>query len=92
MAGSQIRRFPILRIVREFRHGDVAQTKLLTAEEFMAADLGEGNFELVRGEIVEMPRPTPEHGRSCMTSGFALESLADKSGLRISRLSTTRPC
>ena len=30
----------------------VAQTKLLTAEEFMAADLGEGSFELVRGEIV----------------------------------------
>ncbi len=33
----------------------VAETKLLTAEEFMAADLGDGNFELVRGEIVEMP-------------------------------------
>jgi hypothetical protein len=30
----------------------VTQTKLLTAEEFMAADLGEGTFELVRGEIV----------------------------------------
>jgi hypothetical protein len=30
----------------------VTQTKLLTAEEFMAADLGEGTFELVRGEVV----------------------------------------
>ena len=33
----------------------VAQTKLMTAEEFMAADLGEGTFELVRGEVVEVP-------------------------------------
>ena len=41
----------------------VAQTKLLTAEEFMAADLGEGSFELVRGEVVEVPPAMPEHGR-----------------------------
>ena len=27
------------------------KTKLMTAEEFMAADLGEGIFELVRGEV-----------------------------------------
>ena len=41
----------------------VTQTKLLTAEEFMAADLGEGTFELVRGEVVEVPPAMPEHGR-----------------------------
>ncbi len=40
----------------------VAKSKLLTAEEFMAADLGEGIFELVRGEVVEVPPPMPEHG------------------------------
>ena len=40
-----------------------SQTKLLTAEEFMAADLGEGTFELVRGEVIEVPPPMPEHGR-----------------------------
>ena len=27
------------------------ETKLMTAEEFMAADLGDGIFELVRGEV-----------------------------------------
>ena len=43
----------------------VAQTKLLTAEDFMAADLGEGNFELVRGEIVELPPAMPKHGVVC---------------------------
>jgi Uma2 family endonuclease len=43
----------------------VTQTKLLTAEEFMAAELGEGKFELVRGEIVEMPPAMPEHGVVC---------------------------
>ena len=41
----------------------VAPTKLMTAEEFMKADLGEGTFELVRGEVVEVPPPMPEHGR-----------------------------
>ena len=58
-----------------------AQPKLLTAEEFMAADLGEGTFELVRGEVVEVPPPMPEHGRVCVNSGFALESYGRQSGL-----------
>jgi Uma2 family endonuclease len=58
-----------------------AEPKLLTAEEFMAADLGDGNYELVRGEIVEMPRPTPEHGRVCMNAGFALELFGRQTGL-----------
>jgi len=58
----------------------VAETKLLTAEEFMAADLGEGTFELVRGEVVKMPPPMPEHGRVCMNVGFALESFGRQTG------------
>ena len=50
------------------------QTKLMTAEEFMAADLGEGTFELVRGEVVEVPPTMPKHGRVCSKTGFVLES------------------
>jgi Uma2 family endonuclease len=42
-----------------------SQTKLLTAEEFMAADLGEGSFELVRGEVIEVPPTMPEQGAVC---------------------------
>ena len=38
----------------------VSQPKLLTAEEFMAADLGDGCFELVRGEVVELPPAMPD--------------------------------
>jgi Uma2 family endonuclease len=57
-----------------------AQTRLLTAEEFMAADLGEGRFELIRGEIVEMPPPMPEHGRVQLNVAFLLESFARQSG------------
>jgi Uma2 family endonuclease len=49
-------------------------TKLMTAEEFMAADLGEGNFELVRGEVVQVPPAMPEHGRICVNVGYALET------------------
>jgi Uma2 family endonuclease len=57
-----------------------AEPKLLTAEEFMAADLGDGNYELVRGEIVEMPRRTPEHGRVCVNVGYALDSFGRETG------------
>ena len=32
-----------------------AKPKLLTAEEFMEMDLGEGMHELVQGEIIEVP-------------------------------------
>jgi Uma2 family endonuclease len=58
----------------------VSKPKLLTAEEFMAADLGEGTFELVRGEVVEMPPPLPEHGRVCANVGFVLELFGRQSG------------
>jgi Uma2 family endonuclease len=54
------------------------ETKLLTAEEFMAADLGEGNFELVRGKVIFIPPGTLEHGRYCANVCFALESYGRK--------------
>ena len=59
----------------------VAQPKLLTAEEFMAADLGEGNFELVRGEVVEVPPAMPDHGRVCGKAFFVLETYGRQTGL-----------
>ncbi len=59
----------------------VAQPKLMTAEEFMAADLGEGRFELVRGEVVEVPPAMPEHGRSCGNAYYILETYGRQSGL-----------
>jgi Uma2 family endonuclease len=56
-------------------------TKLLTAEEFMALDLGEGMHELVRGEIIERPPAMPEHGRLCVNALFVLENYGRQSGL-----------
>jgi Uma2 family endonuclease len=56
------------------------QTKLMTAEEFMAADLGDGTFELVRGEVIEVPPAMPEHGRVCVNTCFALETYGRQSG------------
>ena len=58
----------------------VAPTKLMTAEEFMKADLGEGTFELVRGEVVEVAPPMPDHGRVCANVVFTLESYGRQSG------------
>jgi Uma2 family endonuclease len=59
----------------------VAQPKLLTAEEFMAADFGEGNFELVRGEVVDVPPAMPDHGRVWGKAFLALETYGLQSGL-----------
>jgi len=60
----------------------VTKTDLITAEEFMAADLGDGSFELVRGEVVEMaPPPMPEHGRICGDVFFMLECYGRQTGL-----------
>src|SRR5262245_16577918 len=56
------------------------QRKLLTAEEFMAADLGEGTFELVRGEVIEVPPPMPEHGAVCGNVSGVLWDYGRRSG------------
>jgi len=56
------------------------KTKLLTAEEFMAADLGDGNFELVRGEVIQVPPPMPEQGLICANLAFTLESYGRRTG------------
>jgi Uma2 family endonuclease len=56
------------------------QPKLLTAEEFMAADLGDGCFELVRGEVIQLPPAMPEHGRVCVNVGFVFETYGRQTG------------
>ena len=57
-----------------------ARTRLLTIEEFMAMDLGEGMHELVRGEIIEVPPPGFAHGRLCVKIAFALECFGRRTG------------
>ena len=69
----------------------VAQTKLLTAEEFMAADLGEGTFELVRGEIVEVPPAMPEHGVVCANVCWSSLGPTAASRATDTHCPTTRP-
>jgi Uma2 family endonuclease len=54
--------------------------KLLTAEEFMNLDLGEGTFELVRGEVVKVPPPMPEHGIVCNNVAGLLWNYSRQSG------------
>jgi Uma2 family endonuclease len=56
------------------------KTKLLTAEEFMDADFGEGTFELVRGEVVQMPPSMPEHGVVCNNVAAILWHYGRQSG------------
>jgi Uma2 family endonuclease len=54
--------------------------KLMTADEFweftqLPAN-SEKHFELVRGEVIELPPPTKPHCRVCMNAGFELETYA----------------
>jgi Uma2 family endonuclease len=58
----------------------VSEPKLMTAREFMASDLGEGRFELVQGEVIEVRPPRPEHGRVTSKTGFALETFGRGTG------------
>ena len=56
-----------------------ATKTLYTAEEFVNLELGEGIFELVKGEIVEEPMPMPGHGRICVNVDFVLEAFGRQS-------------
>jgi Uma2 family endonuclease len=47
--------------------------KLLTAEEFALMPDPGYPTELVRGRIVEMPPPKPQHGRICLRVGSLLD-------------------
>jgi Uma2 family endonuclease len=57
-----------------------SQPKLMTAEELMAADLGEGCDERVRGKVVDVPPAMPEHGRVCVNVSFLHAVLGRKTG------------
>src|SRR5947208_396518 len=48
--------------------------KLITAKEFMEMDLGEGQHELVQGEVVLSPPTMPIHGLLCGNVAFVLEN------------------
>ncbi len=50
----------------------IPTARLMTAEEFMKADLGDGRFELVRGEAVEVSPPYFEHAYVCTALGTVL--------------------
>lgn len=53
---------------------------LITADDFLRMDLGDGTFELVRGRIVMLPPGTPLHGRFCADVAFALGRFGRESG------------
>lgn len=56
----------------------------MTAEEFFEWDNRPENanrqFELVRGEVIELPVPTKIHGRVCISVAYALEGYVRQRG------------
>lgn len=57
-----------------------ATKTLVTADQFLQMDLGEGTFELVRGEIVEVPPAMPEHGVVCGNAAGILYNYGRQTG------------
>jgi len=56
------------------------QKTLLTAEQFMEMDLGEGTFELVKGEVVEVPPGNFRHGIVCSRIDRRLGDYGERTG------------
>jgi len=52
----------------------------ITAEEFLKMDLREKAFELVEGEMIEMPPGSELHGRICFKVALALELFGARTG------------
>ena len=61
-----------------------AAKKLMTADEFWQfvhrPENQDRDFELIRGEVVEVSRLTQLHGRICFRVGFFLEQYAERIG------------
>ena len=58
----------------------IPKNRMMTADEYMEADLGDGHFELVRGEVVELSPPYSDHGYVCLTLGSLLFIYGKESG------------
>lgn len=61
-----------------------APKKLMTADEFWEfvhlLENENRHFELIRGEVVEVSRPTHPHGRVCFRVGMLIEQYAERVG------------
>jgi Uma2 family endonuclease len=57
-----------------------SKPRLMTADEFLQADLGDGRFELVRGEVVRSSPPLYEHGFICSNLAFLFGAYARRTG------------
>ncbi|WP_337174157.1 Uma2 family endonuclease [Paludisphaera sp.] len=57
-----------------------SRPRLMTAEEFMNADLGEGRFELVRGEVVRLSPPFYPHAAACANITLLLGNYGQRTG------------
>ena len=55
-------------------------TKKITADEFMDMDPGEGLYELVDGEIIEVPLPEYAHGYVCGNAYSAFREYGRRTG------------
>lgn len=53
---------------------------LITAEQFLQMDLGDGVHELIRGEIIDVTPPSPGHGFVCANVTYLLGKYGRETG------------
>ncbi|MBM4076129.1 MAG: Uma2 family endonuclease, partial [Planctomycetes bacterium] len=52
-------------------------TSILTADDFFMKEDLQSPVELVRGQVIEMPPPTPHHGLVCLNIAYLLKQHVD---------------
>lgn len=55
-------------------------TAKIKADEFLKMELGEGQHELVRGEVVDVPPPGPKHGSISLNVGAIFRDFGRRTG------------
>ena len=59
------------------------QTDCITAEEFFRIPDEDYSYELVRGRLIQMPKPSPRHGRVVMRLGMPLYQFVEEHELGV---------
>ena len=58
----------------------VTETQKITATEFLEMDLGDGQHELFRGEIIDVPPAGPKHGSVTLRTGVIFHNFGERTG------------
>ena len=65
------------------KYSVATQTPFITADEFFRMPEDNHSYELVRGRLIQMPKPSPRHGIVGMRLGMPLYQFVEEQGLGV---------